>query len=161
MKFVFHDGGRAAAGYKSYARDCVTRSISIVTGIPYQDVYADLNRLARCERGRAGKKARSHSRTGVYRRSYERYLKRLGWMWIPTISVGSGCKMHLRSPELPSGPLLARVSKHLTAVIDHVLYDTYDCSRGGTRCVYGYFAPAKAHSFHRLRRSHTKRSNQH
>jgi hypothetical protein len=27
-----------------------------------------------------------------------------------------------------------------TAVIDGVIYDTPDCSRGGTRCVYGYFS---------------------
>ena len=42
--------------------------------------------------------------------------------------------------ELPRGPLIVKVSRHLTAVIDGVLYDTHDCSRGGTRCVYGYFS---------------------
>lgn len=31
-------------------------------------------------------------------------------------------------------------SKHLTCVKDRVLYDTYDCSRDGTRCVYGYWS---------------------
>lgn len=37
MDFVFHDGGRAAAGYKGKTGDCVTRSIAIATGKPYQE----------------------------------------------------------------------------------------------------------------------------
>ena len=36
------DGGRAAAGYKGYAGDCVIRSIAIVTKLPYQQIYNDL-----------------------------------------------------------------------------------------------------------------------
>jgi hypothetical protein len=36
--------------------------------------------------------------------------------------------------------LLVKVSGHLTAVVDGVLYDTYDCSRCGMRRVYGYFS---------------------
>jgi hypothetical protein len=35
MKFVFNDGGRAAAGYKGLAGDCLIRSIAILTGKPY------------------------------------------------------------------------------------------------------------------------------
>ena len=50
MKFVFHDGGRTAAGYKGSTGDCVTRSIAIVTGRPYQEVYDALNELGRSER---------------------------------------------------------------------------------------------------------------
>lgn len=59
---------------------------------------------------------------------------------VESISVGSGCKVHLRSSELPQGPLIVKVSRHLAAVIDRVLYDTHDCSRSGTQCVYGYFS---------------------
>jgi len=56
------------------------------------------------------------------------------------MAIGSGCTVHLRSEELPKGRLLVKVSGHLTAVIDGVLYDTHDCSRHGMRCVYGYFS---------------------
>jgi hypothetical protein len=59
--------------------------------------------------------------------------------WTATMLIGSGCKVHLRSGELPSGRLIVAVSKHLCAVIDGVLHDTHDCSRGGRRCVYGYW----------------------
>ncbi len=140
MKFIFNDGGRSAAGYKGRARDCATRSIAIVTGKAYQEVYDALNALAKRERFGRQKDAKSNSRTGVYKITYRRYILSLGWLWTPTMAIGSGCKVHLRSQELPIGRLLVLVSQHLTAVIDGVLYDTYDCSRDGTRCVYGYFS---------------------
>jgi len=35
--------------------------------------------------------------------------------------------------------LVAQVSKHVTAVIDGVFYDSHNPSRGGTRCVYGFW----------------------
>ena len=140
MDFVFHDGGRAAAGYKGSTGDCVTRSIAIATGNPYQEVYDALNGFAQTERTGRRKKRRSSSRTGVYRQTYQRYLELLGWKWTSTMSIGSGCQVHLRASELPAGHLIVKVSRHLTAVIDGVLYDTFDCSRRGTRCVYGYFS---------------------
>lgn len=139
MRFVFTDGGRAAAGHKKQARDCVTRSIAISTGKPYQDVYDALNALAASERIGKRKTRRSNSESGVYRQTYQRYLESLGWRWHPTMSIGSGCRVHLRSGELPAGRLIVLVSRHITAVIDGVIHDTHDCSRGGTRCVYGYF----------------------
>ena len=37
------------------------------------------------------------------------------------------------------GILIARCSRHLVAVIDSVIHDTHDSSRGGRRCVYGYY----------------------
>jgi len=33
IKFVKHDGGRAAAGFKGKSGDCVTRAIAIATGL--------------------------------------------------------------------------------------------------------------------------------
>lgn len=140
MDFIFHDGGRVAAGYRGKTGDCVTRSIAIATGKTYQEVYDALNGLAQRERISKRKKRRSSSRTGVYRETYQRYLESLGWRWTSTMSIGSGCQVHLRTSELPAGPLLVKVSRHLTAVIDGVLYDTHNCSRGGMRCVYGYFS---------------------
>lgn len=55
------------------------------------------------------------------------------------MSIGTGCKVHLTSNELPAGRLIVKVSKHLTAVINGVVHDTHDPSREGTRCVYGYY----------------------
>jgi hypothetical protein len=57
------------------------------------------------------------------------------------MSIGSGCQVHLRADELPSGRLIVSVSRHVVAVIDGIIHDNHDCSRGGTRCVYGYWKP--------------------
>lgn len=139
MKFVESDGGRAAAGFKGDAGDCVVRAIAIASGKHYREVYDAINRRAKLER--AGKRGRrSNAREGVYRRTYERYLREeLGATWTPTMLVGSGCKVHLRADELPAGRLVVSVSKHMVAVVDGVVYDTSDPTRGGERCVYGYY----------------------
>ena len=139
MRFVKDDGGRAAAGYIGDARDCVTRAIAIATGKSYQEVYDRLNELAKTERSSVRRKGKSNARTGVHRVTYDKYLVELGWVWTPTMLIGSGCKVHLKDGELPNGRLIVSLSKHNVAVIDGVIHDTYDPSRGGTRCVYGYW----------------------
>jgi hypothetical protein len=140
IPFRYNDGGRSEAGYVGKAGDCSTRSISIATGIPYQDVYDQLNAL--CKTNRTSRVQRDSARNGVGMPVIHRYMKSLGWQWTPTMQIGSGCRVHLAPEELPSGRLVVRVSKHLVAVIDGVIHDTSDCSRAGTRCVYGYWQPA-------------------
>ena len=139
MKYQYDDGGREKAGYRGSAGDCVARSIAIATRKPYIEVYDALNEIAKGERKGKRKKSVSSSRTGVYRYAYQKYMESLGWEWVPTMTIGSGCQVHLRYGELPSGRLVVRVSKHVTAVIDGVIMDTIDPSRDGWRCVYGYF----------------------
>lgn len=140
--WVHDDGGRAAAGYKGDAGDCVTRAIAIATGRPYQEVYDGLNGAAQGERRGRRKRGISNARTGAYSATARRYLASIGWKFVPTMAIGSGCKVHLRSDELPAGRLIVSVSKHWVAVIDGVIHDTHNPSRGGTRCVYGYFIPS-------------------
>ena len=137
--FRFDDGGRTAAGYRGKTGDCVVRSIAIATGLPYRHVYELVNRASVHERTGTRKRGKSNARTGVYKSTIKRILHSLGWVWTPTMQIGSGCTVHLRPDELPSGRLLVSVSKHLTATIDGVIHDTHDCSRRGTRCVYGYW----------------------
>jgi hypothetical protein len=144
--FNYNDGGRKDAGYKGDAGDCVVRSIAIVTGKPYKEVYNTLNILAETERTGKRKQDKSNSRTGVYRVTYEKYLKSLGYTWIPTMGIGTGCRVHLRPDELPKGRLIVRVSGHITSMIDGIINDTYDCSREGKRCVYGYYVKNVADS---------------
>jgi hypothetical protein len=131
MRFTRDDGGRAAAGFKGKAGDCVVRSIAIATGLPYAQVHKALfiDRLA-------------PERYGVPKDAYDNFLSALGWIWVPTMRIGQGCKVHLRDDELPMGRLVVSVTRHLTAVIDGVIHDNHDPSRGGTRCVYGYWRAA-------------------
>jgi hypothetical protein len=144
QKFVKDDGGRAQAGYKGTTRDCVCRSISIASGLPYQQVYDALaaGNAAQRKTKRSSKHTGQHTANhgiNVKRKWFQDYMKSIGFEWKPTMFIGSGCKVHLRGDELPDGRLVVAVSGHFTAMIDGVIYDNHDPSRCGTRCVYGYF----------------------
>lgn len=145
IAYEYDDGGRKAAGFKGNTGDCVTRAIAIATGKPYHEVYNDLFSAQKKfgeGRSRAAKSAACNPspRTGVVREVYEPYLISLGWEWVPTMQVGQGCKVHLRADEIPTDRvIIARLSRHIAAVKWGTLRDTSDCSRNGTRCVYGYF----------------------
>lgn len=159
--FVFDDGGRAAAGFKGSAGDCVARAIAITSGKPYAEVYAALARGTGAQRaGKRGKRSAS-ARNGVNvtRAWFKAYMASLGFMWHPTMTIGSGCKVHLVAAELPPGRLVVSVSKHYTAMIDGVIHDTHDprreihemTTRNGVtthtirrRCVYGYWTAPEA-----------------
>lgn len=135
MKWVYNDGGRAAAGYKGHAGDCAARAIAIAAEIPYQQAYDLINGHAKDER----RKRKSSARSGVYRPTMHKVMESLGWKWTPTMLVGQGCRVHLRDGELPGGRLIVNLSKHYAAVVDGVIHDIYDPSRDGSRCVYGYW----------------------
>jgi hypothetical protein len=128
MKFTHNDGGRAAAGYAGKAHDCVCRAIAIAAELPYRQVHDALHATG------------SSPDFGVTKQTTRKFMAALGWTWTPTMRIGSGCKVHLRDGELPNGRLVVKVSKHVVAVIDGVAHDTYDSTRDGTRCVYGYYS---------------------
>ena len=140
------DGGRAAAGYKGKVGDCVIRSIAIATNLSYRKIYDDLYKLnenfrtkSKTKLAKSLKLKNDSPRNGTHRPVFKEYLKNLGWNWTPTMFIGQGCKVHLKKDELPGGTLIVSCSRHITVVKDGVLHDTYDCSRNGTRCVYGYW----------------------
>lgn len=128
MDYIYNDGGRAAAGFKGPADDCVCRAIAIVSGKPYAEVYKYLANGAGRERKTRGKSARNGIRVG--RKWFKDYMASLGFKWVPTMGIGTGCKVHLSEGELPAkGKLIVSVSKHYTAMIDGVINDTHDPRR--------------------------------
>lgn len=135
---IITDGGRGAAGFSvaNDAGDCVSRAIAIAAELPYREVYDAVAALSADHGGR--RSARDGITKKVVRRAFEEFL---GWAWTPTMKIGSGCQVHLRPDELPSGRLVVNLSKHVCAVVDGVVYDNADPRRGGTRCVYGYWRP--------------------
>lgn len=137
--FVYNDGGRGNSGFKGMAGDCLCRSIAIATDLPYTAVYELINAFAAQERKSRKRTRKSSARNGVYRPTAHKIMRHLGFVWMPCMWIGSGCKVHLRADELPSGRLVIALSKHFTAMVDGVVHDTYDPSREGTRCVYGYW----------------------
>ena len=159
MAWVYNDGGRAAAGFKGRTGDCVCRSIAIATGRPYREIYTMIERLGALEtRHRlATAKRRSSARTGVHKPTTRVLLTTLlGWTWVPTMGIGTGATVGLCEEDLPMGRLIVQCSRHLTAVIDRVIHDTYDPQRGtlvsepgkptriARRCVYGYYQKSSA-----------------
>ena len=139
-EWIYNDGGRKAAGYKGDTGDCVTRAIAIAGRMDYRSAYNMVSEHASHERAHKQRKGKSSARTGVYKPTTKRIMKALGWEWTPTMKIGSGCTVHLRADELPSGRIVCVVSKHLVAVVDGVVFDTHDPRRGGKRCVYGYWS---------------------
>ncbi len=149
--FQANDGGRGQAGFKGGAGDCVVRSIAIAANLPYIQVYEDLRKAnsnyAELRNDRLAKRLNSKGsspRNGNHRNVFHDYILGLGFQWVPTMKIGAGCQVHLRPNELPSGVLIVKVSKHLTTIIDGVIQDTHDPSRGGKRCVYGYYIKKSA-----------------
>ncbi len=141
MRWIEDDGGRSTAGYKGKAGDCVCRAIVIATGRPYDEIYQRLAKETGEQRaGKRGKRSAS-ARNGINtnRSWFKLYMSSLGFKWVPTMQIGSGCKVHLVDGELPMGRLVVAVSRHMTAVIDGVIHDTHDPQRDGNRCVYGYY----------------------
>ena len=139
MELIYSTGGREKYFKANVVGDCVCRAIVNATGMDYKQVYDLINSYAKKEHLSKRKKKKSNARNGVTKDTIWRILTDLGWKWIPTMLIGSGCQVHLNEKELPDGTLIVSVSKHLTCVKNRKLYDTYDCSRGGTRCVYGYY----------------------
>lgn len=131
-RWTYNDGGRIDAGFRGSTGDCVTRAIAIATGLPYREVYDNVNVAA------SGKK-KSAARIGVPKKITRKIMEEYGFVWTPVCSVGSGVTMHLIAAELPSGTIITKCSKHVVAVIDGVCHDTFDPTRGGRRAVYGYW----------------------
>ena len=134
MEWIYDDGGRSKYFRATDVSDCVCRAISIAAKKDYKEVYDLINKVAKSHR-----RSDSSARNGVSPKITREVMEILGWQWVPTMTIGSGCTVHLRSEELPNGRIIAKVSHHVVAVIDGVIHDIYDPSRDGDRCVYGYY----------------------
>jgi len=129
LKFQENDGGRSKYFKAKNVGDCVTRAAAIASGRDYKEVYDLIHRITG-----------SSPRDGVTKTATRKLMKELGAEWHPTMTIGQGCVCHLRAFEIPmEGRIVCNVSGHITAVIDGVINDTYNPSRGGKRCVYGYW----------------------
>lgn len=140
MKFVYDDGGRSKYFKATNVGDCAVRAICNATGKDYKEVYDAINLIAKRSRKSKRERGTTSSRNGVHIRIAKKYIEDvLGWKWVACMGIGTGCQIHVREDELPRGNLILNLSRHFSCVKDGVLYDTYDCSRDGTRCVYGYW----------------------
>lgn len=128
MKFVYNDGGRSRYFKATQVGDCVVRAAAIASQKDYEEVY-DLAR----------KIVKGTPRNGMSKIHTKRLMETLGGKWQPTMTIGSGCKVHLKDGELPNGRIVCSLSGHVVAIINGVVNDIYEDDRNGTRCVYGYW----------------------
>jgi hypothetical protein len=123
MRWVYDDGGRAAAGFKGEANDCVVRSASIVTGRSYRRVWEDIAKL------KGGNPDRSTEIEVV-----TEYLATLGLKKIHPETRA------LKLSELSkTGRFIVALSNHATAVIDGTIRDIWHPNQSGRRYVYRYW----------------------
>ena len=130
LEWNYNDGGREDAGYNVKADDCVTRALAIASEISYKEAYKTAwNWIGRSPRN------------GFPKKEVRKFLEAQGFKWKPLMRIGSGCTNNVSLEGIPSvkGTFILKLSSHLTTVIDGVINDTYDPSRGGTRCIYGYY----------------------
>ena len=129
MELKINDGGRAKYFAANKVGDCVTRAIAIATGRDYKEVYNEIALYLGYT-----------PRNGVAKKDVKKVMAHFGGEWHSCMKIGSGCKVHLTDNEVPmKGRIVCQLSHHACAVIDGVINDTFDCSRKGTRCVYGYW----------------------
>ena len=159
-RFVRDDGGRRRSGGGGGTGDCVVRAIAIATRRPYREVHDALT-VATVRHVAAGRSAFArwarrmrgvrfvHADHGVQDEVYGPYLQALGWRFKSTKHLPRGRGVHLRADELPRGRLLVLLRRHLTAVIDGVIHDVFDCGGEGRRRVQGYWTSSGAHRHRR------------
>lgn len=125
MVWKFNDGGRAKAGYITHARDCVCRSIAIVENAPYKAIYQALNLMIKCGVGIPEHSlCQTSAREGVFTETWTVLAAALQYRKIyePSASV------LLRNYVFPEGRFLVHTPRHLTAIVNGEIQDTWDCS---------------------------------
>ncbi len=129
LEYKYNDGGRSKYYRAKNVGDCVVRATAIATGRDYKEIYNIF------------KEAIGGSpRNGVSKKICRQVIGQLGGRWVTCMKIGSGCKVHLAPNEIPMDKrIIVSLSKHLVAVINGVINDTYEPSRDGERCVYGYW----------------------
>ena len=123
--FAFDDGGRKAAGYKGSAGDCVVRAMAILTGIDYQQCYDELAEgNSKQTRVRASDRGKRSARNGVYRTAFAPVFKQHG---LEKVKLPKGPRPTITEAHAQYGNCIISTRKHLFAIIDGAVRDTWDC----------------------------------
>jgi hypothetical protein len=147
MDFVYNDGGRSRYFKAKSVGDCVTRAIAIATRTDYKEVYDSINKLAKAERVGSKKRHISSSRNGVYKITERKYLESKGWSYKPLMKIGASEHYYLTESDLETlgledGRYILQIRRHLTAVVDGVINDTFNPSEYYDPMLYGYYYKA-------------------
>lgn len=129
MEYKYNDGGRSQYFKAKNVDDCVVRAIAIAKGLDYKEVYDKVWKIVGYS-----------PRNGIKHKDVRSVMELYGFKWTSCMGIGTGCRVHMKEGELPKHKtIVVSLSGHISVVVDGVINDTYDPSRGGTRCVYGYW----------------------
>lgn len=132
--FVWHDGGRAAAGYVGHTRDCAVRAMAIATGESYAQVYEAIYDASD-----------RTPRQGVVLGLIDDFLKDLGFRHV-TIDRPTPFRLldNIKGNIVVRfAPIEGKLGGHVCAVVDGTMYDTWDAAADGRFLVDQYWvAPA-------------------
>lgn len=128
--FIWHDGGRAAAGYVGHTSDCAVRALAIATGHGYDSVYNHIFEAS----GRT-------PRQGVNLELIDEYLVELGFqrhkLSHPTLFKLLNLIESIA--VIRFAPTENKRSGHVSAVVHGTIYDTWDASDDGRFLVDQYW----------------------
>lgn len=142
MRFIYNNGGRHT---KEDVPDCVTRSISIATGIPYEKVWKDMEGLMvevccnpKTDWDKEWNKVHGHTTPdkGIAQVIYKPYLEEKGFEYI---KCDGGTELNHHTVALNYSGIV-HVTTHLTYVDQGTILDTWDCS---DKVVTGYYVKKK------------------
>jgi hypothetical protein len=119
-RWVYAD---AESSRKPPRKDCVARAVTLITQKPYASVCQKINRLCREVEEQRPRYRRMRQRglgssasAGIYRPTLRAILPEFGFRW-----QDDPCTWE----RLPDGIYLVSLAYHVTAVRDHVIYDTF------------------------------------
>ncbi len=124
----YDDGGRDAAGFPSHP-DCGIRAAALATGLTYIEAYRALE---------ATRPLGWDPMAGTPQELSKQFFADRGFTWVRPEGRG----VRFRKDELPRlSPLVISMPRHLTVVVEGVILDVADPSRGGRGHVLGYWLP--------------------
>ena len=115
--YEFNDGGRAAAGYKGSAGDCVARAFAILTGMDYKTAY---KLFAEANSEVTGKVS---ARNGIKRTVWPQVFEDYG---IVKMKLRRGVRPTYSEAYAMFGDCIVKTTKHVAAIKDGKLQDTGD-----------------------------------
>jgi len=110
-------------------KDCMVRAVCNITGEPYENIH-------RIMYGHGWRASRNSSK-GNWEDQITKTLEDLGFSWARISFPGVKGEKRMTAQKLselnPSKKYIIRVSKHVSALDQGYLLDTWDCS---SKCVY-------------------------
>ncbi len=159
IDYHYDDGGREAAGYRGSSGDCVVRAIAVCARQDYRAVYRTMaehmkrngyaasgNAYAIRERSR---KASRRKGQVAARRVQDRVLELYGFR---KVRLPAGARPTFTEAHRRYGDCIVGTTKHVAAVVDGALRDTFDgrvyqWAKPRTESAWDVFRPAAQTGF--------------